>query len=147
MLMNAIFGAGPTSKLFMNVREKLSLCYYASSSLDRFKGVMVVSSGIESRNFEVAKDEILRQLNACVQGDITEEEMETARRAILSSLRASLDSPGRMDEYMLGCALSGRDIPIVSLMEDISRVTPEQVCRAAQRLSLDTVYFLKGASE
>lgn len=147
MLLNAIFGAGPTSKLFMNVREKLSLCYYASSSLDRFKGVMVVSSGIESCNFEVAKDEILRQLDACVRGDITEDEMETARRAILSSLRASLDSPGRMDEYMLGCALSGRDIPIEVLMEEISRVTPEQMQRVAAGLSLDTVYFLKGVVE
>ncbi len=147
MLMNTIFGAGPTSKLFMNVREKLSLCYYASSSLDRFKGVMVISSGIESCNFEVTKDEILRQLDACVRGDITAEEMESARCALLSSLRASLDSPGRMDEYMLGCTLSGRETSIHELMEKISRVTLEQVCHAAQCLRLDTVYFLKGVSE
>ena len=147
MLMNTIFGAGPTSKLFMNVREKLSLCYYASASIDRFKGIMVISSGIESKNFEVTKDEILRQLNACVRGEITAEEMESARCAILSALRASLDSPGRMDEYMLGCALTGRETSVRELMEQISKVTLAQVCEAAKSLRLDTVYFLKGVSE
>ncbi len=146
MLMNAVFGAGPTSKLFLHVREKLSLCYYASSSLDRFKGLMVISSGIESRNYEVAKGEILRQLEACVQGDISQDELENARRAILSSLRASLDAPGRMDEYMLGCALSGQELSVQELMEKVSQLTLAQVQQAAQSLSLDTVYFLKGES-
>ena len=147
MLMNAVFGAGTTSKLFLNVREKLSLCYYASSSIDRFKGVMVVSSGIETGNFERAKAEIFRQLDACRQGEISDEELENARRAILSALRASLDSPGRMDEYSLGCALSGRDVSIESLMDSIRAVTKAEVQAAAQKLSVDTIYFLKGASQ
>ncbi len=147
MLLNVIFGAGPTSKLFMNVREKMSLCYYASSSLDRFKGIMVISSGIEFQNFEIAKTEILRQLDACICGDITDEEMENARRALLSALRASLDAPSRMDEYLLGCALSGRDESVEALMEQIRAVTLPQVQEAASRLCLDTVYFLKGVKE
>ena len=147
MLLNVIFGAGSTSKLFMNVREKLSLCYYASSSFDRFKGIMVISSGIECRNFAVAKAEILRQLDACVQGDITQEEMDNARRAILSSLRASLDAPSRLDEYFLGCALSGWEESVEALMERVCAVTLPQVQQAASRLQLDTVYFLKGATE
>ncbi len=146
MLLNTVYGAGATSKLFTNVREKLSLCYYASSSIDRFKGLMILSSGIETRNFAVAKAEILRQLDACVQGDMSEEEIETARRAILSALRASLDAPGRMDEYMLGCALEGKDVAVETLMEEIRAVTPQQLQQAASRLRLDTIYFLKGAS-
>lgn len=147
MLLNAVFGAGPTSKLFMNVREKLSLCYYASSSVDRAKGIMIISSGIEFENFETAKAEILRQLDACVRGDITEQELENARQAILSSLRASLDSPGRMDEYCLGCALDGREETVQTLMEQIRAVTMAQVMEAAAGITLDTVYFLKGAVE
>lgn len=147
MLLNAVFGAGPTSKLFMNVREKLSLCYYASSSIEKHKGVMVVSSGIEARNFERAKAEIFRQLDACRQGDITEEELENARRAILSALRASLDSPGRMDEYSLGCALMDRDVSLETLMDEVRSVRAEQLQAAAQKLSVDTIYFLKGAEE
>lgn len=147
MLLNAVFGAGATSKLFMNVREKLSLCYYASSSIDRFKGVMIISSGIETGNYDRAKAEIFRQLDACVQGDITDEELCIARRALLNALRAGLDSPGRMDEYSLNCALSGRDVPIPALMEQIRAVTKDDVRRAAQKLSVDTIYFLKGAAQ
>ena len=144
MLLNAVYGAGTTSKLFLHVREKLSLCYYASSSIDRFKGLMIISSGIEACNYERAKDEIFRQLDACVQGDISDEELENARRAILSALRASLDSPGRMDEYSLGCALSGHDVSIGTMMERIRSVTKDEVCAAARKLSVDTIYFLKG---
>ena len=147
MLLNAVFGAGTTSKLFMNVREKMSLCYYASSSVEKHKGIMVVSSGIETGNYERARAEIFRQLDACVQGDITDEELENARRAILSALRASLDSPGRMDEYSLGCALAGSDVPLETLMEQIRSVTRQQICDAARKLSVDTIYFLKGAEE
>ena len=147
MLLNAVFGAGTTSKLFLNVREKLSLCYYASSSIDRFKGLMIISSGIETANFERTKEEIFRQLDACVRGDITDEELENARRAILSALRASLDSPGRMDEYSLGCALSGNDVSIGTLMERIGKVSKDDVCAAARKLSVDTIYFLKGAAQ
>ena len=147
MLLNAVFGAGPTSKLFMNVREKMSLCYYASSSIEKHKGIMVVTSGIETCNFDRAKAEIFRQLDACVQGDITDEELENARRAILSALCASLDSPSRMDEYSLSCALAGSDVPVETLMEQIRSVTRQQICDAARKLSVDTIYFLKGAEE
>ena len=145
LLLNAVFGAGPTSKLFMNVREKLSLCYYASSSVEVHKGIMVVSSGIEACNFERARAEILRQLDACVQGDISGEELESARSALLSGLRASLDSPSRLDEYSLGCALLGRDLDVETLMERVRAVTLQELCAAARKLSIDTVYFLRGA--
>ncbi len=147
MLLNAVFGAGTTSKLFLNVREKLSLCYYASSSIDRFKGLMIISSGIETSNFERTKDEILRQLDACRKGDISDEELENARRAILSALRAGLDSPSRLDEYSLGCALAGQDVSIPALMDEIRTVTKDEVCAAARKLSVDTIYFLKGATQ
>ena len=147
VLLNAIFGAGPTSKLFMNVREKMSLCYYASSSINSFKGIMIISSGIEFANFEIAKAEILHQLDACVQGDISSEELENARRSVLSSLRAGLDSPGRMEDHSLSCAINGRDVEVETLMAEISAVTLAQVQEAASQLRLDTVYFLKGASE
>ena len=147
LLLNAVFGAGTTSKLFMNVRERMSLCYYASSSVEIHKGIMVVSSGIEASNYDRAREEIFRQLDACVRGDVTDEELENARRALLSALRGSLDSPGRMDEYSLGCALLGRDLPVETLMERISAVTLPELCAAARKLSVDTIYFLRGAEE
>ena len=63
-LCNTVLGAGMTSKLFMNVREKLSLCYSVGSGYHGSKGVMTISAGIDSKNMQIAKDEILRQLDA-----------------------------------------------------------------------------------
>lgn len=73
-MMNGVYGGSLTSKLFMNVREKMSLCYYASSGTERFKGVMVVSSGVDMDKYETARKEIMAQLEACRRGEITAEE-------------------------------------------------------------------------
>ncbi len=144
LMMNAVYGAGVTSKLFTNVREKLSLCYYASSSLEKFKGVMLVTSGIEFDRYKVAREEILRQLALTGQGEITDEELESARTYLTSSLRAGMDSPGRMDDYSLGQILLGQDGTMADLADQLQLVTKKQVAAAAKRVSLDTVYFLEG---
>ena len=147
LLMNAVFGAGVTSKLFLNVREKLSLCYYASSSLEKFKGVMVISSGVEPANFETAKAEILRQLDACRQGEISEEELESARTYLLSSLKTGMDSPARLDDYSFGQVILGLEGTMEDLAHQLRTVTKAQVSQAAQRVALDTIYFIEGAAE
>lgn len=144
LLMNAVYGGGVTSKLFSTVREKLSLCYYASSTLEKFKGVMVVSSGIEFERFETARDEILRQLELTARGEITDEELEAARTQLISALRAGMDSPARLDDYSLGQVLLGREGTMADMAEALRGVTKEQVAAAAGRVSLDTVYFLEG---
>ena len=144
LMMNSVFGAGVTSKLFLNVREKLSLCYYASASLEKFKGVMAVSSGVDFSNFGRARDEILRQLDAVRAGQITEEELEGARRGLLSSLQAGMDSPGRLEDYALGQVLLGTDETMADLADQIRSVTAEQTAAAARAVTLDTVYFLEG---
>ena len=141
---NSVCGSGVTSKLFVNVREKLSLCYYASSSLEKFKGVMVVSSGIEFAQFETAKEAILRQLEDCKEGKITPYELENARKHLLSGLKTCKDSPGQMDEFYLGQAISGQGETLDEIMAKIEAVTREDVAKAARGVTLDTVYFLKG---
>lgn len=143
LLLNAVFGGSMNSKLFRNVREKLSLCYYANSSIESYKGVMVVSSGIAFENYNTAKTAILRELEACKQGDITPEELEISRRLVLSSLRMSMDSPVQLDEYYIGAATAPRD-DLTVLMEKISALTVEDLRRAAQHLTPDTIFFLKG---
>ena len=147
LMMNAVFGSGVTSKLFLNVREKMSLCYYASSTIEKFKGVMVVSSGIEFDKFEVARDEILHQLELTRQGEITEEELEGARIALLSSLKTGMDSPGRLDDYALGQAILGQEGTMADLANSLETVTAEQVAEAARRVTLDTVYFIEGVAK
>jgi len=144
LLMNAVFGGTSMSKLFMNVREKLSLCYFASSGLERIKGLMLVSSGIEFEKYQQAKDEILAQLEACRRGEITGDEMEGARRIVITALRTTLDSQSRMADFWLGQAVAGQEEEPEELAGRIETVTVEQVSRAAQKLELDTIYFLKG---
>lgn len=145
LLLNGIFGGGLNSKLFLNVREKMSLCYYASSALDRFKGIMLVSSGVDTKNYETAKAEILRQLEACRKGDITPAEMEAARSHLLTSLNSSGDSLGRMEDFYLSQEIGGFTYTPEGLAAALTEVTPEQVHKAAENCLLDTVFFLKGA--
>ncbi len=144
IMLNAVFGAGMTSKLFVKIREEQSLCYYASSSVDKFKGIMAVSSGIEFDQYDVARDGILHQLNLCKQGEITEDEMESARNYLISSLRTGNDSPGRLDDFSIGQALAGLSYSMDDMAEYIGTVTKDQVVQAANSLNLDTVYFLEG---
>ena len=143
-LLNAVLGSGMTSKLFVNVREKRSLCYYASSAVERYKGIMQISSGIEFDKYETAKNAIFHELDECRQGRITEAELESARRGVVSALRSALDVPARLDDYYLGNAVAGGD-RVETLLEKISALTKDDLVRAAQRITPDTVYFLKGA--
>ena len=140
----SVFGACVTSKLFVNVREKMSLCYYASASLERFKGVMLVSSGIEFDNFEIARDAILQQLEDCRNGIISEYELESAKKHLISGLKTARDSLGQMDEFYLGQAIAGETVTLDKIMERYRDVTAEEVAAAARLVTLDTVYFLRG---
>mgnify|MGYP002861085877 CR=1 FL=1 len=147
LLLNAVYGGGITSKLFRHVREEMSLCYYASSGLDRFKGVMVVSSGVDFENYRRAKDEILRQLELCRAGEITEEELDFARNALRTSLRASGDSLGRMEDFYLSQEIGGFSYTPDDLREALETVTVQDLRRVAGSIRLDTIFFLKGAEE
>ncbi len=143
VLLNAVYGSGMTSKLFVNVREKLSLCYYAGSALEKYKGIMIISSGIEFKDYHRAKQAILEELEACRRGEISEEELEAARRGVLSALRASMDAPARLDDYYIGKGIAGGD-DIETLARKIAALRREDLVRAAGRLTVDTIYFLKG---
>lgn len=145
LMLNAVYGAGTTSKLFTKVREERSLCYYADAAVEKYKGVMVVSSGIETKDYQTAREEILRQLDECREGNISDEEFDAAKRYILSELKGAADSPGGLDDFYIGAAAAGSAITLESLAAGIAAVTKEQTAQAARRVTLDAVYFLKGA--
>ena len=147
LMLNGVYGGSLTSKLFMNVREKMSLCYYASSGIDRFKGVMVVSSGVDTQQYETAREEILKQLDACKQGDITEEELESTRSFLISSLKTGEDSPYNLDDFQLGQVIGGFDYTAESLAQSLEAVTIPEIQAVAEQLKLDTVYFLHGEAQ
>ena len=144
MLANLIFGGYSNSKLFLNVREKLSLCYYASSAYHRSKGIVTVSSGIECRDVETAKREILAQLASVQRGEFEEWEVEGARACLIASLESRGDSAGRMEENALGQVATGIRETAEELIAALRGVTDERIAEAAQSMTLDTVYFLTG---
>ena len=141
-VFNAIYGGSMTSKLFDHVREKLSLCYDASSYTNTFKGVMLVSAGIAPENRAQAQREILAQLDDVRAGEISDEELENARKFCTGSLRADADSPGTLENFWLGQTLKGLDYgpeEMAALCEMVSR---EDVVAIARGIELDSVYFL-----
>lgn len=143
-LCNTALGAGMTSKLFMQVRERLSLCYDISSGYHGSKGIVTVSAGIDPENEELVCREVLAQLDACAKGDITQQELNAARQAVLSSLRGTHDSPGSIENYYATAALSGLGMTPEEYARAIEQVTLQQVAEAAAAVQLHTVYFLKG---
>ncbi len=141
---NTVLGAGMTSKLFMNIREKMSLCYDIGSGYHGSKGIMVVSAGIDFSKKRVVREEVLRQLEAICDGDITPAELTSAKQALCSSLRSTHDSPGAIESYYATAALSGLSMTPNQYLEKVEDVTAQQVSQAAKSLKLDTVFFLKG---
>ena len=143
-VLNGVFGGGMTSKLFMQVREKLSLCYAIGSGYYGSKGIMTVNAGIDSKQKEKALAAILEQLEACKTGNITQEELISAKEAILSGLRAVYDSPGAMESFFSTAAISGLNRTPESYAEEIRAVTTEHVVEAAKTVQFHSSFFLKG---
>lgn len=144
MIMNSMFGGTSTSKLFLNVREKLSLCYYAGSSYHRKKGLITVSSGIETKNYQRALDEIMIQLEALRRGEWEDWELEGARSSLRNALRSMEDSASALEDFTMGQMATGSDETIPGLLSAVEAVTPERVRQAAEQVRPDTIYFLKG---
>lgn len=147
VLANLIFGGTSNSKLFLNVRERLSLCYYASSSYARSMNILTVSSGVETADFERAEAEIGRQLQAVQQGDWEDWEQEGALQAIRASLLSLSDSQGALENFYLGQIAAGVEETPEELAAALEQVTKERIVAAAQTVKPDTVYFLRGKED
>lgn len=146
-VMTDIFGGGPYSRLFMNVREKMSLCYYCGARLIREKGIIYIQSGIESENYEKALNEILKQLDIMKNGEFTDEDFNSSISALCDAFKGVEDSPSAVcnfycsqgfDEYLA----SGKEFS-----ENISKVTREQVIECAKKVTVDSVYLLTGEGD
>jgi len=145
-LLNYIFGGGMTSKLFMEIREKQSLCYAIGSGFHGSKGLMTVSAGIDSAMKEAVQQAVLEQLALCRKGEITQAELTAAQEALRSSLLATQDSPGALEGYYGTAALSGLAMTPDAYIRAVEAATMEQIVTAAKTLTPHTVFFLKGVS-
>lgn len=146
-LMTAVLGGTPSSKLFTNVREKMSLCYYCASRYDPNKGIILVDSGVENENTEKTEKAILEQLKAMQAGDITDEEISAAKLAMRNSYMTYLDSLSMIENFYLSQTFNGRVLTPKQAAEQIFAVTKDQIVEAANAVSLDTVYVLTGKEE
>ena len=144
LVCNTLYGGSANSKLFLNVREKMSLCYYASSMLDKIKGLMVVSSGVEFAQFDRAQEAILAQLEAVRRGEFTKDELTAAVRTTANSLRGRGDSQAQLEDDQLTRLLFHTAQEGEELIRAVESVTADQVVEAARKLELDTVYRLTG---
>ena len=143
-LFNVLYGGSATSKLFMNVRERLSLCYYCGSRLDRLKNVMFVASGIEAEKYEEARGEIENQLQCIAEGDFSAEEMDNAKAYLIDSFRSFNDNQSALASVMITGTLHGAIRTPEQQIEEVQGVTREELMEIAKEVRLDTVYFLKG---
>ena len=143
-LFNEIYGGSPSSKLFMNVREKLSLCYYCSSQGDAMKGVLFVFAGIENENVETALAEIKKQLDNIRQSEITDEELLCAKQSLANAYRSLSDSAKAMETWYLRRIMEGNLEEPEEVLKKIAALDAEDVVRVAKSIVCDTVYFLKG---
>lgn len=140
MVVTDIFGGGPYSRLFSNVREKMSLCYYCSASSVRAKGLLTVESGVEFANSEKAQGEILNQLEIIKKGEFSDFEYESSLKSIKDSLMGYDDSQSSLDLwYALKIANKEVYSPL-DIAEKISLITKEDVVNAAKGIKLHTVY-------
>ena len=143
-LFAEIFGGSPMSKLFMNVREKLSLCYYCRASLDSYKGIMLVLSGIQSKNRDKSFEAIMKELCDVQNGNVTEDEFEAAKLSLVNTYKTLDDSPAALSAWYISRIMCGSFENPEAIVERIMNTTLDEVIEVSKKVKLDTVYFLKG---
>lgn len=146
-VMNALLGATPQSKLFVNVREKLSLCYYCASRYIKQKHIMLIESGVENKNIQKAKEQILEQLKDISLGNFSDTELENTKLFITQGLGKIGDSLSSLCAWYLAENIERTDVSPKEHIDEISSVTREQVIEAANQIALDTLYILRGKEE
>lgn len=143
LIYNAILGGTATSKLFQNVREKASLAYTAGSNYIRQKGNVFIRCGIEIENYEKALEIIKKQIEDMKQGNFTEEELENTKQYIISTIQEIKDEQDTQIAYYFSHELAKTDSSIEKYINDVRKVTKEQIIEIAKTVKINTIYFLK----
>ncbi len=147
LVMNALFGGTAQSKLFLNVREKLSLCYYCSSRYNKHKGVMFIESGVEKDNVEKAKKEIMQQLKEIKIGNFTDLELEETKLFLSQGVKSTNDSLSALNSWYVSQAFSEEIKSPRDIIEEINNIKREKVIEVANKITLDTVYLLSAKNQ
>ncbi len=141
-MANGILGGGPHSKLFQNVREKASLAYYVFSRIEKTKGLMLITSGIEVDNYEKALNIIKKQIDDLKSGNITDYEIDSTRKMLINAFKEASDNPSLVISLYLDGYINNREESIEDMIRQIQTVNKEEIIKVSQKLKLDTIYFL-----
>jgi predicted Zn-dependent peptidase len=144
LIASDILGGGPNSKLFKNVREAESLAYYVSSTILKYKSIMIVDGGIEFENYHRTVDIINKQLEELKSGNFSDNDMEISKKAIKTSTESIKDSPFLISEFFLSQIIAKDNRSLDEMMKDFETVTREEIIEAAKKIVIDTIYFLNG---
>lgn len=142
-IMGDIFGGGPYSKLFCNVREKMSLCYYCSARSNRRKGIILVDSGVEDQNIEAAKAAILQQLDDMKNGNFSDKDMTSSKLSMCDSIRSVESDQSALARWYAARSREEKPASPAEICELLNAVTREDIINAAKSFQLDTVYILR----
>ncbi len=144
VVCSSIFGGGVHSKLFRHVREESGLAYYIFARMEKFKGLMVVASGISHEAREAVKELILEQLHELSEGKVSDDELNKAVSSLETSMGSLYDNQMQLADFYLGQLLSGADETLDSTLEKVRSVKICDVRKAASNIRLDTIYTLAG---
>lgn len=147
LMYNGILGSFPHSKLFVNVREKASLAYYAASRLESHKGILTVQSGIEIDNYDRAVAIIQEQFDLLAQGKFTDTEWAQTQAMLINQLREKQDRAYDLIDSHYHGVLAGRERSLEQLVRELKETSREDVTAIAQEMKLDTIYFLRDQKE
>ena len=143
LMYNSILGGTATSKLFQNVREKAHLAYVASSNYFRFKNNIIINCGIEISNFEKALKIVKEQIEDMKTGKFTEEDLENCKKVVKSTIEAIKDEQDTGITYYFSQELSEEKTTPEEYLNRIEKITKENVTDIANKVSINTIYFLK----
>lgn len=143
-MFNGIFGGFSHSKLFINVREKASLAYYAASRFESHKGLLMIMSGIEFGNYEKCVTIIKEQLDHMKNGNISEDEMNQTKAVLKNQILETIDTANGLIEVLYQNVVAGVVRPLEDWLTKIDEITKEDIQTVSQKVELDTIYFLKG---
>ncbi len=141
-VFNGLFGGFPNSKLFLNVREKHSLAYYAASRIESHKGLLFVFSGIAPDQYEKAREIILEQMEQMRKGDFSDDQIAETKEMTINQLRETLDNPQGMIELTYQKVLAKSNKTITELIEEVQSVTRDQIVKVANQIQLDKIFLL-----
>lgn len=143
LIYNSLLGGTATSKMFQNVREKAHLAYVASSSYLRNKNNIFINCGIDIPNYEKALELIREQIEDMKKGDFTEEEIQNAKKGIIATIKTIEDEQDTEVSYYFGQELSNQKVSVKEYIEKIEKVNKKNIIDIANKITINTIYFLK----